>query len=698
MTEILIYGVIGDWWDGLEATRLIPLISAGDDDLHIRINSPGGLVMEGIAIFNAITREREKGRKVTTHIDGLAASMGSILAMAGEEIIMADNALMMIHNPWDCACGDAIELRRAADRLDQLRDIMVGIYAKQTGLAADALIPMLDGETWLTAGEALEQKFITSINTGEAASARAALFDIQQFGFRKVPENPRIAAMAMGTTRPAFAGPKPKGSQMDPKKGNDTAAGNLAPDTITAEAAQALAAKAAGEAATKAVAAERERSEGIRALAAKFNLGADWSAKMVNDNKSLEDARASALDALAERGDAAGIGHSGPSPITIGADARDKWLQGASNALMQRAGVLESVRADAKRREQKIDLDPGEFRGIRNVELARMFLEMSGVRVQTYDRRKIVGMALTAQGMGGLHTTSDFAILLENVMHKTLLASYGITPDTWSRVCGIGSVGDFRAHNRYIRGTFGTLPDLNEHGEFQNISIPDGAKESITARKKGGIIGLTNEAIVNDDMDAFSGLATDFGRSAKLTIEVAFYAAMAANGGFGPTMNDGKALFHADHNNIAATGGAPSVDRFDDIDVLMSSQTDLSENEIAEFPPHVWLGPKTLAGNVRVINGAEYDPDTASKLQKPNKVQGLFNDIVGTARLSGTPWYAFADPMVSPAIEVAFLDGQQEPQLDSEEGWRFDGIEWRVQQAFGIAGVNYRAAARNAGQ
>eukprot|EP01012_Entosiphon_sulcatum_P006942 TRINITY_DN13409_c0_g1_i2.p2 TRINITY_DN13409_c0_g1~~TRINITY_DN13409_c0_g1_i2.p2 ORF type:complete len:125 (+),score=21.70 TRINITY_DN13409_c0_g1_i2:50-424(+) len=122
MTEVLIYGIVGDSWDGLDAATLVPLITEGNDDLDIRINSPGGYVMEGLAIYNAMMRAAASGRKVTTHIDGLAASMASVIAMAGSEVIMADNALVMIHNPWDCACGDANELRRAADQLDRLRD------------------------------------------------------------------------------------------------------------------------------------------------------------------------------------------------------------------------------------------------------------------------------------------------------------------------------------------------------------------------------------------------------------------------------------------------------------------------------------------------------------------------------------------------------------------------------------------------
>ena len=133
MTEILIYGIVGDSWDGLDAQSLVATISGSDDDLDVRINSPGGYVMEGLAILNAFARAKQNGRRVVCHIDGLAASMASVIAMIGDEVIMADNALMMIHNPWDCACGDANELRRAADQLDRIRDQLVGIYSARTG-------------------------------------------------------------------------------------------------------------------------------------------------------------------------------------------------------------------------------------------------------------------------------------------------------------------------------------------------------------------------------------------------------------------------------------------------------------------------------------------------------------------------------------------------------------------------------------
>lgn len=412
------------------------------------------------------------------------------------------------------------------------------------------------------------------------------------------------------------------------------------------------------------------------------------------DEISVESANGELLKASADAQRAA-TGSVSSGGVSVTADQKDKFLRGAMNSIIHRAGLVETFRQAAKIRDEKIDLDPGEYRGVRNAELARICLENAGVRISTYDRDQVVGQALTHRA-SGLNTTSDFAVLLENTLHKTLQAAYTVQPDTWRRFCGVGSVVDFRAHPRYLRGTFGVLDDRTEAGEFKNKSIPDGAKESITAKAKGNIIGLTRDAIVNDDLGAFSFLAVDLARAAKLSIESDVYALLALNSGLGPNMNDGNSLFHASHGNLG-TGGVPSVTTFEELGTLMAKQKDVSGNEFLDIRPSVLVVPIGLRGDSIVINEAQYDPDTASKLQKPNKVRGLFDDVVGTPRLSGTRYYAFADPNMAPAIEVVFLNGVQEPYLEQREGWRFDGTEFKVRHDYGVGGLNYRSAATNAG-
>jgi hypothetical protein len=131
--------------------------------------------------------------------------------------------------------------------------------------------------------------------------------------------------------------------------------------------------------------------------------------------------------------------------------------------------------------------------------------------------------------------------------------------------------------------------------------------------------------------------------------------------------------------------------------VGMASLLDVGGNDFLDMRPKVLLVPISLGGTARSINEAQYDPDTANKLQKPNIVRGLFEDIVDTPRLSGTRRYLFADPMIAPAMEVAFLDGNSEPFLESEQGFDVDGSRWKVRLDFGVAGIDYRGTVTNAG-
>ena len=181
MAEILLYGIIGDRADNLDAATLTAAIRGSTGPLSIRINSPGGFVMEGLAIVEAI---RSYPDHVTAYIDGLAASMASVVAMVADEIIMAESALMMIHKPQDGTFGDAPELRRCAEQLDRIETQLVGIYAGRTNLPEGELIAMLAAETWFTAEQALAAGFVTAI---APALKIAAMANVSAFGFRHTP-------------------------------------------------------------------------------------------------------------------------------------------------------------------------------------------------------------------------------------------------------------------------------------------------------------------------------------------------------------------------------------------------------------------------------------------------------------------------------------------------------------------------------
>lgn len=438
--------------------------------------------------------------------------------------------------------------------------------------------------------------------------------------------------------------------------------------------------------------AERDRITGIQDAVRFAKLEPSVAADMVKRNLTLDQARAEVFRKLAET--------SEQTPTTqhvrVGEDARDKWVRGAGNWLLVRSGMAALVAQFEKTEVRTID--PGEFRGMSLIDLAKEALTRHGVTVRGLDRMEIAGRAMAYRSSTNYQTTSDFATLLENTMHKVLRAAYGITPDTWSRFCGIGTTSDFRTHNWYRTGALTVLEDLNEVGEFRAKNIPDAEKATFQTGTKGNVIGISRQVIVNDDIGFVMRLTAQLGRAGKLTIEKAVYALLGQNSGLGPTQSDAQPLFHANRANVG-TGAALAAAALDADRVVMAQQLDPNGQDYTDLRPSILLVPVSLGGQARVINESQYDPDTvANKAQmKANVASGLFRDIVDTPRISGTRRYLFADPSFAPVFLVSFLEGQQEPVLESQDGWRYDGVEMKARLDVGVDDVDYRGAVTNAG-
>jgi ATP-dependent protease ClpP protease subunit len=165
--EITLFDEIG--FGGTSAKAFISdLKKLSGQRVHLRINSVGGSVVEGTAIYNALRRHQGG---LTVHVEALAASMASVVAMAGDEVAIADNALLMIHNPWSMSMGDADDLRKEADVLDKLKSTLVNAYKRKTGMDADEISDMMKEETWLGAEEAVALGFADYIEDGMEAAA-----------------------------------------------------------------------------------------------------------------------------------------------------------------------------------------------------------------------------------------------------------------------------------------------------------------------------------------------------------------------------------------------------------------------------------------------------------------------------------------------------------------------------------------------
>ena len=658
--EVLIYGNIGDRWneDGVVASELVRDLSALQaDTINLRINSYGGSVPDGLAIYNALRRHKAT---VNVFVDGVAISCASYIAMAGDTITMAKNSQMMIHAPWTFAYGNSNDMREQADILDRYAKAMASAYADKSGKTyEDALALLTDGKDhWFLADEAKAEGFADEVGDEVAVAASlASSFDLSRF---KAPA-------------PAAAGVPPQVPQ-------PTAAA-----VTTKEASMPAPVPAAGQPAATPFARTKDDNAQVIAMfkpfAARPEIAALQTEVLADPGLTIETIQARLLAEMGKGAEPANPQNAFPKIETV-SDEGDKRKDAVVASILARAGVVQDAAARAA-------LSSNPYRGDRLLDTARASLQRAGVSVSGMTPMEVVAAAFT-QG------TSDFPVLLENAMHKTLQAAYATAALTWNRFCATGSVSDFRAHNRYRTGSFGSLDAVNELGEFVNKSIPDGEKASITAGTKGNIINLSRTAIINDDLGAFVGLSNMLGRAAARTVEADVYALLALNSGAGPTMGDGKALFHADHGNIT-TGAAITMAALDLDRVAMASQKDVSGNDYLDLRPAVLLVPIGLGGTARSINEAQYDPDTANKLQKPNIVNGLFRDIVDTPRMTGTRRYLFADPSEAPVLEVAFLDGNQNPYLELQNGFDVDGARYKVRLDYGVGAIDYRGAVTNAG-
>lgn len=658
--EVLIYGNIGDRWneDGVVASELVQDLTALDvDTINLRINSYGGSVPDGLAIYNALRRHKAA---VNVFVDGVAISCASYIAMAGDTITMAKNSQMMIHGPWTIAAGNASDMREQADILDRYAKAMASAYADKSGKSYDdALALLTDGKDhWFLADEAKAEGFADEVGEEVAVAASlASSFDLSRF---------KAAA-------PAAAG-------LPPQVPQPTAAA-----VTTKEASMPAPVPAAGQPAATPFARTKDDNAQVIAMfkpfASRPEIAALQTEVLADPGLTIEAIQARLLAEMGKGAEPANPQNAFPKIETV-SDEGDKRKDAVVASILARAGVVQDPAARAA-------LASNPYRGDRLLDTARASLQRAGINVAGMTPMEIVAAAFT-QG------ASDFPVLLENAMHKTLQAAYATAALTWNRFCATGSVSDFRAHNRYRTGSFGSLDAVNELGEFTNKSIPDGEKGSITATTKGNIINLSRTAIINDDLGAFVGLSNMLGRAAARTVEADVYALLALNSGAGPTMGDGKALFHADHGNLttsaAITMAALDLDR-----VAMASQKDVSGNDYLDLRPAVLVIGIANGGTARSINGAQYDPDTANKLQKPNVVSGLFRDIVDTPRITSNRRYLFADPSEAPVLEVAFLDGNQNPYLELQNGFDVDGARYKVRLDYGVAAVDYRGAVCNAG-
>ncbi|MBH1642626.1 ATP-dependent Clp protease proteolytic subunit [Stenotrophomonas maltophilia] len=717
--ELLIYGPIGDyfWGEGVTAASVVEQLAGTTASvINVRINSDGGVVPDGLAIYNAL---KQHPATINVTVDGVAASIASLIAMAGSTRRMHENTMLMLQGPQGGGWGFAGDLRERADQIDVYGRQMLVSYSGRAKNPADIEAMLTDRrDHWLTASEALALglvsevipdvqpepadsvaaaallSYVSAISGTEGAvhallrkhiqatttaSAFASLREVHQRAVVAHLEETSMKQqcqliMAQAGTAPAASTPAAPASPapatpVPPVAAAPVAAATLAP---AATVEQVIAAISARNAAIRTVFAGFREVSGVQAL----------EAECLADAAITEDvARGKLLAKLAASGQPLAGGFS----ITDVVPEEDNQRRAQVNALLARAGVLTGADAESAR-------NGNPYAHTTLLALAERSLIQAGVNTRGMDREQI------ARGVLAVQTTSDFPVLLENVLHRVLVGAYNLQQFTWTRFCATGTLSDYRPHSRYHLSSFFDLKPVNEAGEYENGVLGDGEVETIKGARKGRILQITPEVLVNDDLGAFVRITTALGQAAGRTIEKDVYDVLKQNSGLGPVMKDGHTLFHAEHGNIAP-GAAVSVDAFDAMRQLMALQMDPGGNDYLDISLSRFLGTVAMHGRANLVNNSEYDPDVTGKFQVNNTSRATFSDIITSPRLgTGKGWYGFADPNVEPVIEVAFLNGVQTPVLEQETNFRTDGLSWKVVHKYGVGAVGWRGAAYNPGE
>lgn len=655
----MIYGDIGEsWWDETIAAKdFVRDIAALDvTELTVRINSYGGSVTDGVAIHNAIKRHKAH---VITEVDGCAYSISSLIAQAGDKRRMAANALMMVHAPLIGVSGNAIYLRGAADLLDQTSVALVSSFVAKGVAEADIKAWLADGKDhYFTAEEALANGLIDEISDPLPIAASAHVREAAQARYSRHP-------VAVAQPRAATAVKQPKEPSMDKTE-------NQAVQTPVAAAAPAAA--AVPDAAAIRAAALREDTERRQSIAAQFAPFAAQEGVVALQRSCEDDVTITAVAAgqklLAHMAQGAS---SVAGNVVVLQDEADKHRQAQTQALLARAGMVKQDAANP-------------FRGYTLMELARASAGRAGLG--SGDKMAVVGSAFT-------HATSDFPLLLSDVARRSLMQGYEEAAETFQLWTRAGTLTDFRESKRVSLGAFAGLDKVAEGAEYKYGTIGEGGQK-VALATYGKLFSITRQAIINDDLGAFTAIPRAMGRAAIRTVGDMVYALLTGE----PLMDeDGKTLFHADHKNLLTAAGI-STDSVEAMQAAMALQ-ETRDGHVTNIGMKYLLVPVSLRGTANVVRASEFAVGATAKNNTiPNIVRDTF-EVVSDARLdkaSKKAWYGAADQNMFDTVEVNYLDGNQTPYLEQKQGWHVDGTEFKVRIDAGVSPLDFRALAKNPGQ
>ena len=413
----------------------------------------------------------------------------------------------------------------------------------------------------------------------------------------------------------------------------------------------------------------RTTNRQIRELAYRAGVSPETVDDWIDRGLGVDAVRGEVLDHMIRRGSMAI--RTAHNNVTM--DNPQLFIRAAGEALHHRVAPSFTPSGEAR-----------QFIGLRIPDIARECLTRRGENITGLGGPELVTRAL--------HTSSDFPLILADTVGRTLRQSYTAAPSGVRALARQTTAQDFRTKHRLMLDSTGlSIEKVNEAGEFKSGTLAEG-EETYKVDTFGRIIGISRQALVNDDVGAFTDLARRLGQAAA-SFEAQFLVdLLVSNSGLGPVMKDTVKLFDAAHGNVSGSGAAPADATLTAARLAMRKQTGLGGGLIdvtpwaVLVPSDIETATEKLLATIQPTATDDVNPWTALRL-------------LVEPRLTDTKrWYVWADPARVDSLEYAYLAGSEGPQIETQLGFRVDGVELKVRLDYGAGFVDFRGVYSNAGQ
>ncbi|MBB4952756.1 Skp family chaperone for outer membrane proteins [Agrobacterium vitis] len=410
---------------------------------------------------------------------------------------------------------------------------------------------------------------------------------------------------------------------------------------------------------------DANRSADILDIGTRANMPVTDIQDAIRSGASLDVFRARAFDYMVSQ-----VSQTRTTPARILQDERDVARNAQIEAMAYRIGApLPQAGPSAAARQH---MGNGLIRLAMSCTDERNYPETARAREELFDR--------------AAHTTSDFPIIMEGSINRTLEARYRLVTPTYRTIARQRNFRDFRPHTTIKTGDFPMLEKIKESGEIKYGTLVEG-KETLSVASYAVAIALSRQLMINDDLGALQEMLDDYGSTVALFEEVTFYSE-AFNG----KLHDGLPVFHADHNNLGVAA-AITVDSVGLGRAAMGKQKTLSGNPMmANAPSFLVTGPDKQLEAEKLVSSI-----TPATVDSVNIFSGRLTPF-SSSQIEAMAWHLFADPAIGSNYRWGYLEGYEAPRVRMENPFGRQGMAMSVEHDFGCGAVDYRYGYMNPGE